>query len=183
MPGLSEDAAIFVKYSSWNYTLSSSHMRISTNGSPSTVKYAENKGKRFPYIFEISSMDTQRHSTPTSKGLSPLSVPADELLEIRRRTMKKVFRAKYSEMGGNADRLVFMENHRVSNGFNKTSFHVIGPGEKFLDVKRHGSMHNYAKRLKNMITPEILELGMNIDFHNKNRIANNMLDMTVYNQP
>ena len=140
---------------------------------------AEEKRKAFS-IFEMIIDGYPTAFYADIEGLSPLSAPADELLEIRH-TMKKIFRAKYSEMGGNAGRLVFMEDHRVSKGFHKTSFHVIGPSEMFLDVKRHGSMHNYAKRLNLILTPAILQLNMNIDFHNKNRTTNSVLDMAVYN--
>lgn len=153
-------------------------MKISTNGSPSTVKYAEKK-KAFS-IFEMIIDGYPTAFYADIEGLSPLSAHADELLEIRH-TMKKMFRAKYSEIGGDAGRLVFMEDHRVSKGFHKTSFHVIGPSEMFLDVKRRGSMHNYAIKLNGILTPAILQMNMNIDFHDKNRTTNNMLDMAVYN--
>lgn len=178
MPRSSQYAAILVKYGLEEHTFFLSHEDFHTW----FTEYREicrKKRKAFS-IFEMIIDGYPTAFYADIEGNTPLGASEDELLEIRH-TMKRVFRAKYSKMGGNPDKLVFMENHRASNGFNKTSFHVIGPSEKFLDVKRHGSMHNYAKRLNNMITPEILELDMNIDFHNKNRTTNSMLDMVVYN--
>lgn len=178
MPRSSEDAAIFVKYSLKLHTFFLSHEDF-YKWFTEYREICRKKRKAFS-VFEMIIDGYPTAFYADIEGLSPLSAPADELLEIRH-TMKKMFRAKYSDMGGNADRLVFMEDHRVSKGFHKTSFHVIGPSEMFLDVKRNGSMHNYAKRLNGSLTPAILQLNMNIDFHNKNRITNNMLDMAVYN--
>lgn len=178
MPGSSEDAAIFVKYSLKLHTFFLSHEDF-YKWFTEFREICRKKRKAFS-IFEMIIDGYPTAFYADIEGLSPLSAHADELLEIRH-TMKKIFRAKYSEMGGNAGRLVFMEDHRVSKGFHKTSFQVIGPSEMFLDVKRHGSMHNYAKRLNGILTPAILQMNMNIDFHNKNRTTNNMLDMAVYN--
>lgn len=178
MPRSSEDAAIFVKYGLKLHTFFLSHEDF-YKWFTEYREICRKKRKAFS-VFEMIIDGYPTAFYADIEGLSPLSAPADELLEIRH-TMKKMFRVKYSEMGGNADRLVFMEDHRASKGFHKTSFHVIGPSVMFLDVKRHGSMHNYAKRLNSMLTPDILQMNMNIDFHNENRSTNNMLDIAVYN--
>ncbi|CAN0259630.1 unnamed protein product, partial [Scytosiphon promiscuus] len=65
--------------------------------------------------------------------------------------------------------------------FTRQAFTSSAPANCFMDVKRHGSMHNYAIKLNGILPPAILQMNMNIDFHNKNRATNNMLDMAVYN--
>ena len=177
LPPSTRDHAIFIKYGMTEF----SSFRTHENFYEWFIAYREDceKHHRAFKIFELIIDGKPTAFYSDIEGTSPLDATEDELLRIRH-DIKVIFRQKYALMGGDPDRLIWMEDHREHKGLQKTSFHVIGPDCKFVDVKNHGSMRVFADKLNDMITPEFVALGLNINIWDKNRKIDSVMDMSVY---
>lgn len=177
MPASSQDDAIFIKYGMTEFSSFLTHEHFYKWFG----EYHEccRQSKHAFKIFELVM-----HGRPTAfyadiDGYSPVDTSEDELLMIRH-TLKDVFRTKYALLGGEADKLIWMEDHRESGGLQKTSFHVVGRDKKFTDVKNNGSMRIFADRLNSMVTPEVVAQGLNIRLWDKTKNKDSVMDMHVY---
>ena len=177
MPATSQDHAIFIKYGMTEFssfpTREQYHRWFLEYKS-----YCEENNTAFK-IFELIVDGRPTAFYADIEGYSPIDTCEDELLMIQH-NVKDAFRNKYALLDGDADDLIWMEDHRKSDGKQKTSFHVIGRDKKFLDVKNHGAMRQFANKLEPMVTAEVLAMDMNIDFWSKSVKRYSVLDMGVY---
>lgn len=177
MPVTSQDHAIFIKYGMTEFssfpTREQYHRWFLEYKS-----YCEENNTAFK-IFELIVDGRPTAFYADIEGYSPIDACEDELLMIQH-NIKEAFRNKYALLGGDADDLIWMEDHRESDGKQKTSFHVIGRDKKFLDVKRGGAMRQFANKLEPMVTAEVLAMDMTIDFWSKSLKRYSVLDMCVY---
>ncbi len=177
MPATSQDHAIFIKYGMTEFssfpTREQYHRWFLEYKS-----YCEENNTAFK-IFELIVDGRPTAFYADIEGYSPIDACKDELLMIRH-NVKDAFRNQYALLDGDADDLIWMEDHRESDGKQKTSFHVIGRDKKFLDVKGGGAMRKFADKLEPMVTAEVLAMGMNIDFWSKALKRYSVLDMCVY---
>lgn len=164
LPPSTRNHAIFIKYGMTEF----SSFRTHENFYEWFTAYKEDckKHDRAFKIFEVIVNGKPTAFYSDIEGTSPLDTTEDELLLIRHH-IKDIFRKKYASMGGDADNLIWMEDHRISEGLQKTSFHVIGRDSKFIDAKTKGSMSVFAGKLNDMITPEFFDLGLNIRLWDK----------------
>lgn len=120
------------------------------------------------------------------EGLSPITT-SDTALHTVRSAVKKTFRDVYRECGGCDDYLVFMEDHRettLDDGTPvcKSSWHVLGNQDLFIDLSRNGSMHKFANDFTMKLTPAIESQDLPIKFQFNTQIKiSSVIDMAVYN--
>lgn len=114
------------------------------------------------------------------EGVSPLALPQSKL-EDARYALKRVIKEVYREFGLQYDHLVWMEDHRESKGKIKTSYHMIGSQDLFVDVVRRGSMHALAHDLNVAISRRVRDLNLPIEFKYDQKLdIFSVLDMSVY---
>ena len=97
------------------------------------------------------------------EGVLPLSLPQSKL-EDARYALKWVIKEVYREFGLQYDHLVWMEDHRESEGKIKTSDDMIGSQDLFIYVVRRGSMHALAHDLNLAISKRVQGLNLPIEF-------------------
>lgn len=114
------------------------------------------------------------------EGVPPLTWPQSELEEARY-ALKRAIKEVYREFGLQYEHLVWMEDHRESKGKVKTSYHLIGSQDLFVDVVRRGSMHALAHDLNVVISKRVRGLSLPIEFkHDEKLDIFSVLDMSVY---